>query len=179
MQLAEQLRHNSAVAHLGPAEVLCSGLHEIDVRLESGPEVAAQLALQYPYTANEGDVVLVIGLEARYFVIGVIGGHGKTMLDIPGDVSLRAIDGTLDLRGDRGLKLHSPEVDLVTGKLRIIADSVVQKCTHAYQRVRELFTFRAGRAHSVVEGTSYAKSKQAVIVSDEKVMINGKQIHLG
>jgi len=179
MPTPEPLETACRLAHLGPAEVVRPGVHEITIRLETGDEVAAQPALPYPYAAEPGDVVLAIGHEERYFVIGILSGRGKTRLEIQGDVTLRAVEGTLDLQGDRGMKLQGPEIDIMTPKLRVLAESMVQKCTHVYQRVRDLFTFRAGRAHSVVEGTSFSKSRQAVIVSDEKVMINGKQIHLG
>ena len=59
------------------------------------------------------------------------------------------------------------------------ADSLVQKLNSAYQRVRSLLTVHAGQSRTVVDETALTKSKNAVILTEEKMAINGKEIHLG
>ena len=47
------------------------------------------------------------------------------------------------------------------------------------QRVAELLSVHAGAAHAVVDGSSVAQAKSTTILSEEKVTINGKAVHLG
>ena len=169
----------SSSSYLGPAEVLEASVQDVVVRIVEGVEVRATLALAFPYRPATGDLLLVIGQDDELDVIGVLKGAGSADLAIQGDVRLHAIEGKLELSGDRGVKLAGPEVDVTTGRLTMMADTLVQKCTQAFQRVRGLLTLRAGRAHTVVDEASYSKARNMVLVSDERVMINGKQIHLG
>ena len=164
--------------YLGPAEVIEVAGAEITVRIGPDREVPAALALAYPYQPAVGDLLLVIG-EDDHYVIGVLHGRGTAELAFNSDVTLRALDGRLDLVGDRGVRIQGPELEIRTGMLRMLADRVYQNYNQMTQRVRKLFSFRAGTAHSSVDGTSLSKARTTKILSEEKVSINGRQIHLG
>jgi hypothetical protein len=164
--------------YLGTATVVDGG-ETLRVRREDGLEVDACLALASHYQASEGDVLLVLGREQRHWVVGVVHGQGKTQMAFKGDVELRAVGGTLELRGDDGIRMASPEVDLNAGKLRISAESVLQKCESLYQRVRGLLSVRASQQQTVVDGAIVTKAARADIVASETVSLNGKQINLG
>jgi hypothetical protein len=165
--------------YLGPADVVEVRAHEVDVTLRGGARVRAELALAYPYEPVVGDVLLVTGKGGEHYVIGVLRGTGRTSLAIQGDVELRAVGGSLELSGDKGVRLHGPELQIYAGKLRTVAGAVTQQFTSLCQRVTTLLSVHAGQKHTVVDGDTIDKAKSATLLTEENVTINGKQIHLG
>jgi hypothetical protein len=164
--------------YLGPGEVLESGSCAVEVRLRHGAVVRAELALPAPYAAEVGDSLLVIGNAEGHYVIGVLSGSGRTELSFRGDVDLRA-GGTLRLSAERGVRIEAPEVEMRAGKLKTFAGAVTQTFTELRQRVIELLSVQAGQTHTVVQGSTFTQSKSATLLTEEKVTINGKAIHLG
>lgn len=175
----ERVEAASAEEYLGPARVVEASVGGLRVELEDGASVTATLALAFPYEAVAGDVVLVIGKRDRHYVIGVLHGTGRSVLALQGDVELRAVNGALTLVGEKGVQIEGPELDVSVGKLKMAADSVVQKFTNVYQHVKALLSVRAGETHTLVDDATFAKSKSATILTEEKMAINGKEIHLG
>ncbi|WP_438028300.1 DUF3540 domain-containing protein [Sorangium sp. So ce233] len=166
--------------YLGPARV--TALVEagaVAVELPGGQPVAVEMALALPYEPALGDTLLVIGRGESYYAIGVLHGRGRTVLSLQGDVAVHAREGALSLSGDRGVEIRGPELDVQTGKIRMVADAVVQKFTSVYQRVSALLSVQASESHTVVEKTSFTKAKNATILTEETVTVNGKQILLG
>jgi hypothetical protein len=168
-----------AAPDLGPAVVVAAPPGRWTVRLADGREVPARVALAQPYEARPGDEVLVIGNAAGHYVIGVLVGAGRTSLELPGDVTLRAVGGTLRLEGDVGVEIAAPEARVRASKLEVLAGSVVETFVSLRQRVAELWSVRAGEAHTLVEGASHTQAKSATILSEKTVTINGKAVHLG
>lgn len=164
---------------LGPAEVTRVSPHEVEVRLKNGAVARARMALAYAYDPRPGDEVLVIGDADGHYVIGVLHGTGRTALEIPGDVELRAVGGTLRLAGDKGVEVDGPEMAVRVGRLQVIAGAVVERFTSLRQRVVELLSVHAGERHTVIEGTSHEQAKSAAIITEENVTVNGKGIFLG
>src|SRR5262245_57478518 len=107
---------------LGPATVVDAAPGALRIELENGSQVDALMALAFPYEPARGDVVLSIGEDGRYYVIGVLRGHGRSSLQLPGDVELRA-DGVLRLAGERGVEIAAPELSLAGEKLQVVADA--------------------------------------------------------
>jgi hypothetical protein len=165
--------------YLGPAAVVEVGPGDLEARLPGGAVVRAELALAFPYRPAAEDVVLVIGRGDAHYVIGVLRGSGETTLSFEGDVSLRAVRGKLRLTGDEGVEVKGRELEILVGAFKLVADSMVHKATSAYQRITGLFSARAGESHTVVDGTSTSKAKNGVLLTEEKMTINGKQIYLG
>ena len=168
-----------AAPDLGPAIVVAAPPGRWVVRLADGREVPARVALAPPDEARPGDEVLVIGNAAGHYVLGVLSGAGRTSIELPGDGVVRAVGGTLRLEGDHGVELAGPAVDVRTGRLEILAGSVVETFVSLRQRVTELLSVRAGQTHTVVEGASHTQAKSAAILTEKTVTINGKAIHLG
>lgn len=165
--------------YLGSADVLeIIGL-DARVRLESGGEVQARMALAFPYIPAVGDELLVIGHGERHFVIGVLRGQGSASLRIPGDVELAAVGGKLTLSGDEGVNVRGSEVEISTKRLNIFADAVKEKIGTAYRWVKNLCTLRAGKSETIVDTTSYHRALQTTIVAEQTVKLNAQQIHLG
>lgn len=163
---------------LGPAEVVDAALPRISVKLTGGKLVQAELALAFPYRPAPGDVALVIGHGGAHYVIGVLRGSGQTIVDLPGDADIRA-QGKLRLSADEGVEIQSKTVSIEAGKLSLLAGAVVNRFQSLRQRVVELVSLHAGATHTVVEGSTHAQSKSASIVTQEKVSINGREVHLG
>lgn len=165
--------------YLGPAVVVEADAAEIRARLPGGAIVRAEPALAFPYRPVADDVVLIIGRGDRHYVIGVLRGSGRTTLAFEGDVDLHAIGGKLNLSGDAGVKVQGREMEILVGALRVVAGSMVQKLESAYQRVTGLLSVRAGESQTLVDGTATTKAKDGIILTEQKMTINGKQIYLG
>lgn len=165
--------------YLGPAEVVEAGDGEVCVALEDGTVARVRAAFAVPYEPAVGDVLLVIGRADAHYAIGVLRGSGKVTLSFEGDVEVRSIGGKLTLSGGKGVEVSGPEVDVQAGKIRIFAEAMVQKLGSLHQRIRALLSVHARESHTVVDEGSHAQSKSAVIVTEETVTINGKQVHLG
>jgi hypothetical protein len=164
---------------LGKAEVVSVSPCDVEVRLERGALVRAELALGYPYEPCRGDVVLVIGDAGGHYVIGVLRGGGRSVLELPGDVDVRAVNGVLRLSGDKGVEVAGPDLSIQVGRLRVLAEAAVQRFGSLCQRVTDLLSVQAGQRHTVVEGSSHEQAKSATILTEDKMTINGKAIHLG
>ena len=103
--------------YLGPGRVTDVHGGGVRVHLSKSPAhlVDARMALAHPYEPVPGDELLMIGEPDGYYVIGVLAGHGQTDLRFEGDVRIHAAGGKLELCGDSGLKLESPEVTVAAG----------------------------------------------------------------
>jgi hypothetical protein len=165
--------------YLGPARVTRVAPHALEVEIRGGERAAAQMALAFPYAPAEGDVLLVIGKGDEHWVIGVIQGTGRAALAFQGGVEISATGGPLTLTSDRGVAIRGPDVEVEAGKLEVLAGSVVERFTSLYQRVRDAWNVRAGEAHTIVDGSSHLTAKDASIVTEETMSINGSEIHLG
>ena len=165
--------------YLGPAHVISASGRELSLELPSGQIVAATLAVAFPYEAVTGDVLLVIARGESYYGIGVLHGTGTTRLAFPGDVELASDGGTLRLSGAKGVTIDGPELDVRVGALRMLADSLTQRFATVYQRVTSLLSVHAKESHTAVDESTFTKAKNAAILTEETMSINGKQIHLG
>jgi Protein of unknown function (DUF3540) len=165
--------------YLGPAHVISAAGRELSLELPSGEIVAATLAVAFPYEAATGDVLLVIARGQSYYGIGVLHGTGATRLVFPGDVELSSSGGALRLSGAKGVTIEGPELDVRVGALRMLADSLTQRFASVYQRVTSLLSVHARESHTSVDESTFTKAKNAAILTEETMSINGKQIHLG
>jgi len=163
---------------LGPAKVVSASGAEIEVELARGGKALARVALAYAYEPLPGDEVLVIGSDEGHWIIGVVRAEGRSVLHLPGDAEIRA-EGALRIGAARGVEIASPEIAVSAKKIRMIASEVVQAFTTLRQRVSELLSVQAGQTHTTVEGSMHSQAKSATILTEEKVSINGKEVHLG
>jgi len=165
--------------YLGPGHVVAVMPHEVEVEIRGGERARAQMALSIPYEPSVGDVLLVIGKDDDHYVIGVLHGRGKTSLSFQGAVDLRANGGPLTLSSDTAVAIHGPEMEIQTGKLQLFAGAMVEKLGSLYLRVRDALEVHAGKTHTVVDDVSFMTAKNASIVTEETMSINGNEIHLG
>ncbi len=165
--------------YLGPASVTQVAPALLEAKLPTGEIVRPRLALAYPFVPAAGDTLLVIGQADRYFVIGVLESTGRTELRFRGDVDLRAVDGTLELHGERGVSLQGEQIDIRTKKLAVVADKVTEAFGTVFTRVKALLSVHSGESDTVVQGEWSSRSERASITSQEVVSVNGKEVHLG
>lgn len=165
--------------YLGAGRVVEADAGTVRVVLEDGRALPARMALAFPYRPVSGDSLLVIARGSSAFVIGVLEGAGTTSLEIAGDVDLRARGGRLSLRGDRGLELHAPTIDLLGDAVRVVAESVTETATNVFQRVRETLSLHAGEMRSWVKGESHQAAHRMALKTEDTVTLNGREVHLG
>lgn len=163
--------------YLGPAEVLESS--PLRIRREDGREVPARPGFTFPFTPAPGDVLLVVEGERDHWAIGVISGRAPESLSFPGDVTVRAVGGTLNLKGDRGVEVEAPLISLRGESLRTVVESISEKTDGAYRFVKDLLTVRAGESRRIVMGEDHSRSKRSVTLAEGTVKIDGGQVHLG
>ena len=165
---------------LGPGHVTAVRGAEVTVKIDDEATVSAWVALAFPYQPVVDDILLVIGRGDTHYVIGVLHGRGNVVLTAQGDINLHAVNGKLNLSGDQGVNVSGPDIELrATNKLSLLATSFVKKCTSAYVWVKDLFTRRAGQTNITTDGQSVNRAKGHIILSEDTVKVNGKQIHLG
>jgi len=163
---------------LSPARIL--RIEGTRVQIEFPDEfVWATVALAYPYEPAINDTVLAIGQREAWYVIGVIQGSGRTSLTVPGDLAIRAPNGSIELNAARGVKIKSPAVQIVAGKLDVFAHAVMERFASATRWVKETFQIRAGRQRTQVEGSYTVKADRIVERAEGDVKIDGDQIKLG
>ncbi len=164
--------------YLGPARVLRVAGGQVQIELAE--EVAwATVALGFPYQTVEGDYVLAIGKSGAWYVIGVMRGRGPTTLTVPGDLLFRAPHGRIEFAATEGITLTSRNVTVTSGRLEILAETVVQRFGRAACWVRDAFQFRAGRMRTRVDGAYDVHAGRIAVRANRDVKIDGDKIHLG
>jgi hypothetical protein len=161
---------------LGPATVREIAGDRLRLDRPQG-EAWARLALAQPYEPEPGDIVLAIGDEEVY-VIGVLLGRGRTKFCVPGDLELHA-RGTVDIRGMKGIRLRSPEVEIRADRVETVAHAIFERTIDCYRWVRDLFQTRSGRTRTMVEGQHSVVAERIVQRAKKDVKIDGRKIHLG
>ena len=167
-----------ASTFLGPGVVVEAGAGRRTVTVSLGGALRVPAEMAIPYEPVVGDTLLVIGVDEHY-VIGVLAGRGKHLLGSQGDVVVHAVGGALELRGDAGVRISAPSIEVDAGTLRTVARSAIEAFTTLHQRVSDLLSIHAGQSHTMVERESFTQARAAVIQTEETVTINGQQIHLG
>lgn len=164
--------------YLGPAEVVRVEPGRVQIDLPDD-QPWAQLALAFPYQPAVGDLLLVVGQEEAWYVIGVLRGAGKTSLTVPGDLEIRAPQGRIEMSAGKGVTIRGPLVRVVANKLELAARSVFERFTEATRWIQGAFQLRAGRVRTRVEESYRLQAGRIVQNAQDDVKIDGEKIHLG
>ena len=165
--------------YLGPARVIEARNGLLHVSLPEDETAWAAPALAFPYEPEAGDLVLAIGEQDNYYVIGVLQGTGRTVFTAPGDLEFRAPKGVINLVSTRGVKIQAPEVEVKAGKIRMMARTITEAFTNAYRRVRDTFQLRAGRYRTRVNGRYTVHAGEISERAKDGVRIDGRKINIG
>jgi hypothetical protein len=163
---------------LRPAAVVAVAADSLTVDAGDRGTVTARMAMPIPYAAAIGDELLVLGEGEHAYVVGVLRGAGTMRLELEGDVEISAT-GKLGLRAGASVTIDAPEVQVRSGRMSMLAGRVTQAFDSVRTTVRELLLVRAGEQQTFVDGTSHLQAKNARMLSESKVTINGKEIFLG
>lgn len=176
--LAALARAGQSGTWLRPAAVVAVAVDSLTVDAGDRGTLTARMAMPIPYSAAVGDELLVLGEGEHAYVVGVLRGAGSTRLDLEGDVEISA-SGKLGLRAGSGVTIDAPQVQVRTDRLSMLAGRVTEAYGSVRKTVRELLMVRAGEQQTFVDGTSHLQAKNARMLSESKVTINGKEIFLG
>ena len=163
---------------LGPARVVAVGAPGVRVAL-AGREAWAVMAIAYPYMATAGDVVLVIAEGDSCYVIGVLDGTGKTSLEVPGDLELRAPRGRIDIYAAEGCRIQSPSLELVAKRMEFVAGSILERFDDATRWVKNTFQLRASRVRTRANKAYDVLAGRILIRARDDVKVDGRKIYLG
>ena len=164
--------------YLGPARVLESAGGRVRLALHE-QEAWALLALAYPYRPEAGDIVLAVGQDETFWVIGVVRGTGVTSFVAPGSIVFSAPSGSIELSAGHGVRIKAPEVEVKAGRLRLAAKSAIEKFGNAWRWVRETLQVRAGRTRTVVSEDCTLRAERILERATGTVTIDGEKINLG
>ncbi len=153
---------------LGPATVIAVDGDRVQLE-RGGREAWAQLALATPYRPEPGDIVLAIGDDETY-IIGVLQGRGKTVLDAPGDLTIRA---------GGAIEIEAHDVTVRADRFETVAGVAFERFVRCYRWVTDALHLRAGRTRSVIDGDSTLVAERITEQARGPVKIDGEKIYLG
>ncbi|MDH3376279.1 MAG: DUF3540 domain-containing protein [Gammaproteobacteria bacterium] len=139
----------------------------------------ALMALGYDYEPNVGDVLLVIGKQQSWYVIGVIEGSGELKWTVPHDLEINAPRGEIRLSAAQGISLRTPNLDLVSKKLRVVASSLIERFVNVQRTISDALDVHAGRVRVNVERAHRITAGRILHRAEGDVKLNGRKIHLG
>src|SRR5712671_4666305 len=164
-------------SYLGPARALAVDGRRVLVALPDA-KAWATLALAHGYTPVENDVLLVIGQEESFYVIGVLAGRGRTTLTAHGDLELRAPQGRIDLLARDGIALRGGVVQVIAKAFDSVVDSLKQRCKELFVQVAGTARTKCKRSETAVEETHRTTAGRIVQRAEQDVSIDGDKIHL-
>jgi hypothetical protein len=165
-------------SYLGPATVLSVEPGRALVMLPAA-KAWATLALGIGYSPAAGDVLLVIGKDDTFYIIGVIAGRGRSTLVAHGDLELKAPNGRIDLLARDGITLRGGLVQIVAKTWETVAETVRQRFDELCCQVKGVMRWRSKRAETEVEELHRTHAGRIVQQADKDVSIDGEKIHLG
>ena len=168
-------------AWLGPATVLRTDRQHAVVRRGDGldDEVTATLVLPVPFEPAPGDVLLLLSQGGTHAAVGVLHGARPRALEFAGDVSIRAVGGSLSLHSDTSIRIEAPKVVVRASVVRTIARTLVERSERLLRWVRGLSALRAGASRRTVDGTDTTHCHDSTTLAKGTVRIDGDQLHLG
>jgi hypothetical protein len=178
MRTAVAFEQLSSSVHLGPARVLETRDNRVLLATEEA-KAWALVALAYPYQMAVNDIVLAIGQDNAWYVIGVLRGTGRTTMTVPADLEISAPRGCIELKAAQGIHLYSPGVKIVAGLLELVSHRVFERFGNATRWVKDAFQLRAGRVRTVVEADYRVKAGRILQHAQDAVKIDGRKIDLG
>jgi hypothetical protein len=164
---------------VGPARVVEAGpsFALVEVAGRTGT-LRADLAFSQPYEPAAGDLLVVVGSAEALYAVGVLRGNGRTTLAVEGDLDVVAT-GSVRIAGRKGVAIEGEDVVVEAGKLEIAARSAVEVLGSLVQRVTGLFSQQARDVHVQAEQSVVTRGKNATILTEDDVVVNGKQLWLG
>lgn len=164
------------VPRVSQALVVSVNREQVKLALPDG-EREAQMALAFPYAPKAGDVVLTLTQDNDCYIVGVLQGRGRTLLETPGDLTIRA-GGRVSITGSE-LALQAPKITLKADRFETTVRVLAERCLSAYRWVKETLHLNAGRTRTVVQDEAVLRAGRIRETARQDVVINGEQVKLG
>jgi hypothetical protein len=178
---AEPVGGESCLRHFGPAKVIAVLDREVELEL-SGPPISrswARLAIPIAYRPQVGDVVLAIGDDRDCYVIGVLEGHGPTVLEAQGDLELRAQHGAIQITAREGCTVASPMVQVSAATLDLRGGTLREEFETVRRWVSGMLDVRANAICTAVANTYRLTARRIFGHGEDSVAIDAPSINLG
>jgi len=170
-------RASQRAQYLGPATV--REVKGTKVYLEM-PDLYtwAELATGFFYQPEVDDVVLTIGSDQEWYVIGILSSKGPSKVVVPHSLEIDAPAGDIVLRSNREVSVRSRSLRVVANELELVADWLWERCRHLLQKVTGNLRQDAERLeqHIAQDATLDAKTVKQSAEGDLK--LKGKSINL-
>tara|TARA_R110002094_G_scaffold134345_5_gene126549 strand:+ start:412 stop:927 length:516 start_codon:yes stop_codon:yes gene_type:complete len=166
--------------YVGPARVLgteSDGRPKVQVLGGACDQVVCDWALPFCYEPAAGDLLLVLGKDARYWVTGIVKGAGHAKMAFRGDATMHA-HGKLHFGGDGGVRLDSPTIKLEAEKLDTEADHVVQRIGELDSTMADALQERAGECSRIIDGSDEQLAYRHSTVANHKVKMDAELLRL-
>lgn len=148
----------------------------LEVVLADGRVATARVALGVPYRPARKDEVVVVG-GAEVFVIGVLSGRGRLVLDAS-KLHLR-VAGRLRLSARR-VAMRAQRVDWRAGRrLRVRATELITESHHLDEWVTGATRLVTRQADQLVRGKLLGQAKAIVWRVADAFHVNGDMVRLG
>jgi len=166
--------------YFGPAIVTAILDRDVEVRtVASEVRYWARLACAGGYQPRAGDVVLAMAGGGVWYVVGVLEGHGPTVLDAPGDLELRARHGAIRIEAAEGCVVTSPTVRVEAASLDLIGDTLREEFDTVRQRISGMLEVRAKAITTAVAETWRLTARRLLGRGQDSVTIDSPSINLG
>lgn len=166
------------ISYIGPARVLQVDGTKVLLDLPFYRSWAT-LALPCIYEPAPDDSVLALGQGDEYYVVGVLNGTGKIKITAPGDLELRAPNGSIDLLSSQEVRIQAPKLKLRTKKLEVIASLLRESFSRVHRSVQNTLKVKAGRMRTVVDEDYEVQAERISECASKSVRIDGEKINLG
>jgi hypothetical protein len=174
------VRNGLRLDHFGPA--LVTAVVEQDVELEtdsSGGRHWARLAIAIGYRPRIGDVVLAMAAGDAWYVVGVLEGHGPSVVNAPGDLELRAPNGAIRIEAADGCVVAAPAVRVQAAALDLIGETLHEDFDTVRRRISGMLDVRAKAISTTVAETWRLVARRISGRGEENVAIDAPSINLG
>ena len=165
-------------SYLGHGHVLAVEPGRVLLQLPAA-KAWATLALGSGYQPAVRDVLLVIGKDDAFWVIGVVAGRGRTTLHAHGDLELQAPHGRIDLLARDGVTVRGGLVQVIAKTFEQVAGTVRQRFDDLCCQVKGVLRWRGQRIETEVEDVYRTQAGRIEQHADGDVSIDGAKIHLG
>lgn len=167
-----------SIVSLSPARVVRTQSGRVEVALED-ELLWAIPALSVPRVLHADDRVLVARDAAGAYVIGVIASDHPVVISAPGDLSLHAPLGRLDLMSGDEVRVTADRLGFFARSINTVSQSITECFVNATRAVKSLLLTRAGCTRQESDGEHQVHAERVISTSRQITKINGSGIHLG
>ena len=177
-----RLRENPLLEYFGPVTITAVLDKEVEVEIPGdapGVRHWARLAIATGYQPRASDVVLAIATVDHCYVVGVLEGHGPTVLVAPDDLELRAPYGAIRIVAADGCVVAGPRVRMAANEINLVGDTLHEEFETVRRRISGMLEVRAKAMCTAVAETYRLTARRIVGRGEDSVTIDSPSINLG